>query len=171
MFAAGRGIGHYAMMTVSGRRRGDLSLWPLGLVLLIGVLLVGGVIFAASFSGGTTNSTPAANVNATLPPLPPTTRDPLVPGECATTTQAVVNYIVGGELQGKLPLGWALATVEYEKPALHALLIKSLADCAPRAVWLRAFTDYADDATAASRILSHACGLEAVRANVLPACR
>jgi len=158
-------------MTASGRRRRELSLWPLGLVLLVGALLVGGAIFAASFIGGTTNGTPAANANPTLPPFPPTTRDPLVPGECAVTTQAVVNYLVGAALHGSLPLGGAVPSAEYEKPAFQTLLLRSLDDCATRTVWLRSFTDYAGDATAASRILSHACGLEAVRGNARSACR
>jgi len=158
-------------MTASGRRRRELSLWPLALVLLVGALLVVGVIFAASFIGGASNRTPAANANPTLPTFPPTTRDPNVPGECAMATHAVIDYIVGGELHGRLPLGGVVPTAEYEKPAFHALFVRSLDDCASRAVWLRAFTDYAGDATVASRILSRACGLDTVRGDTRPACR
>ena len=63
-------------MTASGRRQRELSLWPLGLVLLVGALLVGGAIFAASFIGGTTNGAPAASANPTLPPIVPAAYGP-----------------------------------------------------------------------------------------------
>jgi len=126
-------------------------------------------LLAACSSGHKPAAT--ATTNPTLPTFPPTTRDPRVPGECATATHAVINYVVGGELHGRLPLGQVVPTTEYEKPAFRALLVRSLDDCASRSVWLRAVTDYADDAAAANRILTRACQLEAVAGNARPACR
>jgi hypothetical protein len=157
-------------MATSGRRRREVSLWPLALVLLIGALLVGGAIFAASRIGGASSGTPAATASPTMPTFPPTTRDPHVAGGCASATKAVAGYVLGEELHGKLPLADTVPTAEYEKPAFHALLISSLDNCASRTMWLRAFTDYAVSAMG-QRILSHACGLEAVRGTARSACR
>jgi len=113
----------------------------------------------------------AATTNPTLPRVTPTTRDLRVPVRCAAATRAVVNYVVGGELHGRLPVGGDVPTATYDKPAFRALLIRSLDECPSRETWLRAFVDYTTDASVANSVLGHACQLEPGRPRRRAGCR
>lgn len=101
----------------------------------------------------TTAATPAVS-------LTPTTRDPRVRPRRATAAQEVVNYIVGGEPHGKLPVGGIVTASEFAKPGFHRLVLVSLNDCS-RMEWHTAMLDYVDGgADKMGPILQEGCRVE-----------
>jgi hypothetical protein len=96
-------------------------------------------VLAACSGGGSKASSPTTTTTRVVVTAPPTTR---VPSLCATDARLVVDYILGGELHGKLPLGGVVPAAEFAKPQFRKLLSTSLNACASQAEWHTAMQDY-----------------------------
>jgi hypothetical protein len=114
-------------------------------VRLVGHCVVAAVtalaMLAGCSTGGSKASAPTTTAATFEVPSPQTTRDPRLDPRCLTATLEVVNYLVAGELRGRLPVGGGVPVSEYAKPAFHALVLASLNDCS-RAEWRTAMQDY-----------------------------
>jgi hypothetical protein len=117
-------------------------------------------LLAGCSSDASKATAPTSTTATTAVPATPTTRDPRVSPRCATAAQEVVNYIVGGELHGKLPVGGIVPASEFAKPAFHRLVLVSLNDCS-RMEWHTAMQDYVDGgADKMGPILQEGCRVE-----------
>jgi hypothetical protein len=111
-------------------------------------------------SGGSKTTAPTTTTITVAITAPPTTR---VLSLCAKDARLVVNYIVGGELHGKLPLGGVVPAAQFAKPEFRTLLSASLNDCTSQAEWHTAMQDYVDGGTdQLTPIFQRGCELERV---------